>query len=404
MITIFSLLDDRARPKGSRDALGAEAIWSHLGRKVVGNLTTVTSNLDNFMVALLCCHYAHDGGQDRQSDETVQDRYMRMEQVAAYLRLASKTSTGFLGITRATKNFAEARIRLGTAPDAQLLANQAGYGLWGLYSSALEAAGLISGERRLSTGGAALAGTIIAQLGRANWQSLCGLAQASWLDKAATGELAPRFSMTLSDSPLRAAVAHAVLASQRDCLLQAELFPLAQMFLTAQRDGHFGQFCSWVLDHAGASPALKLAIGRIVSIDPLLALADIVMLWLQTKHGEPLASLVPTLQPYLSELSFSDAWQADAELPHRDFLTRVRIAAMQADAEALIRVMLEQNRTLMRARGGAAWIDIDGAGQLVVRVRNDHPQDLNDLQTLDTQWRYNYFLYSFLMITQQGQA
>jgi hypothetical protein len=53
MFSIFSSFDDRARPRGSRDPLGAEATWSFLGRKIVGNLTTVTANLDNFMVALL---------------------------------------------------------------------------------------------------------------------------------------------------------------------------------------------------------------------------------------------------------------------------------------------------------------------------------------------------------------
>lgn len=405
MITIFSAFDDRARPKGSRDALGAEAAWSHLGRKIVGNLTTVTSNLDNFIVALLCCHYANQTGPDVQSNEAIQERYLRAEQVAAYLKLADQSPTGFLGITRARKNFAETRIPLGAAPEAQLLASQAGYGLWGLYSSALEAAGLISGANRsLSPSGAALVGAILAQFGAARWQTFRALADANWLNKTATSALAPLFTTTLSQPALRATVVSALLAIQRDCMLQAELFPLAQAYLAGHSEVNVGEFCSWILAHADASAGLKTALGRIATLDPLLALADIVMLWLQNKHGETLTTLVQILEPHLAGLALGDAWRDEPELPHRDFLGTLRMAAMNADAGETIRAILEQNRTLMHARGGAAWIDIDAAGRLVVRVRNDRPQDLGKLRALESEWRYNYFLFSFLMITQQGQA
>jgi len=405
MITIFSAYDDRARPKGSRDAIGAEAVWSHLGRKIVGNLTTVTSNLDNFMVALLCCHYAHQTGRDAPSSVAIQERYLRAEQVAAYLKLADQSPTGFLGITRARKNFAESRILLGAAAEAQLLANQAAYGLWGLYSSALEAAGLISGaNRRPSASGAALIAEILGRFGSARWEKFCTLAGAGSLDKTACSALAPHFTKLLSEPALRATVVHALLASQRDCALQAELFPLAQAYLAEHQQVDVGAFCAWILAKAGPGDALKTALRRIVELDPLLALADTIMLWLQTKHGETLTALVQVLQPHLTALTFGHAWQEEAELPHRDFLKTLRAAAMNADAEATIRAILEQNRALMRARGGAAWIDIDGAGRLVVLVRNDHPQDLGRLQTLDAHWLYNYFLASFLMITQQGQA
>ena len=55
----ITLLDDRARPEGSRDPLGFELVWSYFGRKVVGNLTTITSSIENFAVALLGFHWAN---------------------------------------------------------------------------------------------------------------------------------------------------------------------------------------------------------------------------------------------------------------------------------------------------------------------------------------------------------
>ncbi|WP_334666804.1 hypothetical protein, partial [Streptomyces cyaneofuscatus] len=110
MLTIFSAFDERARPKGSRDPLGAEATWSHMGRKLVGNLTTVTSSLDNFIVALLCCEFANRPA--RVAD--VQERYLRCEQMGAYLRLAQReVNNGLLGVSRARSNFATGSVRLG---------------------------------------------------------------------------------------------------------------------------------------------------------------------------------------------------------------------------------------------------------------------------------------------------
>ncbi len=46
-------LDSRGDVKGSRDPLGLQAIWTHFGRKVVGNLTTVSSSLRGFTTTLL---------------------------------------------------------------------------------------------------------------------------------------------------------------------------------------------------------------------------------------------------------------------------------------------------------------------------------------------------------------
>lgn len=403
MFTIFSSFDDRARPKGSRDPLGAEASWSFLGRKIVGNLTTVTANLDNFMVALLCCHYAN---QQQAEVERIQERYLRAEQVAAYLKLsAGGLTTGFLGITQAGRNFAGDHIALGNSAEAQLLASQAGYGLWGLYSSALEGAGLIAdANRRLSPSGNALANEIISQFGSADWDEFCGLAGGKTLNKARAATLAPQFIAALGYPSLRAKVVQALLASQRDCVLQSELFPLAQAYLQQKQDWNIVDFCTWILNNPDASDDLKTAMQRIRSLDPLLKLADIVMLWLQGKNDESIKALAQSLRPHVKKLALKEEWEHEAELPHRVFLMELRAAAVKGDTDAIIQAVLTQNKSLMQARGGAAWIEADGMRKLVVRVRNDKPQNLDSLATLDTDWRYTYFLFSFLSITQQGQA
>ena len=403
MFTVFSLYDDRARPKGSRDPLGAEATWSFLGRRVVGNLTTVTANLDNFIVALLCCHFAN---QNQSDAEVIQERYLRAEQVAAYLKLAAGArEPGFLGITRASKNFERDRIVLGIAAEAQLLASQAGYGLWGLYSSALEGADLISGAtRRLTKKGEVLVQEIVNTFGLPKWSSFCNIASAVNLDKAATKALAPMFVSGIGSPKLRQTVVEALIAAQRDCALQAELFRLATSYLRTGPDWSISSFSSWILSHSEVTPELKATMLRISSIDPLLNLADAVMSWLLGKNGEQLETVAQTLQLHVQELQFGDDWQKALEWPHRTFLKEFQAAALVGDAPNMIWLLMAQNKTLMNARGGASWIDLDGGRRLTVRVRNDKPQDISKLGVPGSNWRYTYFIGAFLEITRQGMA
>lgn len=407
MFSLFSALDDRARAKGSRDPLGAEASWSFLGRRLVGNLTTVTGNLDNFMVALLCCAHAdHDAPEPAKG----RARYLAVEQLAAYLRIDGGAQTqGLLGITQAHKNIEQSPIALGSSAKAQLLASQAAYGLWGLYSTAMDGAGLISGsQRRLTVAGAVMLDKIVQQFGPTHWQTFCNLARGETVSRPMLQKdgLATAFVAMLKAPPLRAEMVRALLASQRDCVLQGELFVLAQDYSRQSPEGvalNSRNFCVWLLHHADASDALKTQLQRIASLDPLLKLADIVMSWLQKKNGVALEEVVAQLQDKLDANDWGIAWQQSPDLPNRPFLLKLHAAAAAGDATAVIEAILAQNRSLMVARGGAAWIEVQ-QGKLVVRMPNEGAAGLRALSNLDSAWRYTYFIDAFLSITQQGQA
>ncbi|MCA1773649.1 MAG: hypothetical protein LC677_14005, partial [Halomonas sp.] len=164
----LSLLDDRAKPKGSRDPLGFELVWTHFGRKVVGNLTTITSSVENFTVALLGFYWAHQihGNVDKDSRERlIRETFLRYEQLAAYLRYQSGSKEIIMGITRVHKNMTAQAESLAISLKAQILSNQASYGLWGLYSSALKDSGLAKGsDRKLTAEGVELAAIIAKDL------------------------------------------------------------------------------------------------------------------------------------------------------------------------------------------------------------------------------------------------
>ena len=139
-------LDSRAAVKGSRDPLGVQSIWSRFGRRVVGNLTTVTNSVRDFTVLLLGYYFAErvadEGGAD--GDLTT---FLKWEQLAAYARARINKEQGFRGNDRvwARINGGD-RVRLGTGSDCEILGNQKIYGLWGLYSVAAKASGLLEGD------------------------------------------------------------------------------------------------------------------------------------------------------------------------------------------------------------------------------------------------------------------
>ena len=91
-------IDSRAAIKGSRDPLGAQAIWTLLGRHVVGGLTTNTTSVRDFVVLLLGHWFIEklDGAGSREEALPV---FIRWEQLASYARFQAG-ETGFRGTTR----------------------------------------------------------------------------------------------------------------------------------------------------------------------------------------------------------------------------------------------------------------------------------------------------------------
>ncbi len=400
MLTVLSLMDDRSRPKGSRDPLGIEAIWSYMGRKVVGNLTTVTSNLDNFMVALLCCHHANASSD--QPDQ-IQTYYLRAEQLAAYLRLAAGNEN-FLGITRAKANFNNGYLPLGKSEAAQILSNQLSYGLWGLYSTAMQVAGLISGsDRRLTPEGSKLVAEMVACMGDAQWQSFHQLALNDEVSLERVQALAPAFNGLLRNTGVRRVVVSALLQWQSARRLQLELYGWAAEYLSGfSGDINVPTFCRWLLGQSGISDDLRATVQQIQSLEPLLVLAATLMEWLQGQKGCNRAALLDVLQPRLEGLVLGDAWQAVARLPHSSFLTNLYQATNAHDADALISCVLEQNKQVMQQRGGAAWLEWQGDA-LRVRVANDRAAIPDSLaKHCHGRWWNSYFIGSFLQIARQA--
>ena len=407
MLSIISLFDDRARPKGSRDPLGLEAIWSFMGRKVVGNLTTVTSNLENFVVALLCCHHANSNWSKL---EDVQVQFMRAEQLAAYLKLSYSNQSqliGFLGITRAKNNFQDERISLGVHPDAQLLSDQLSYGLWGLYSSAMTGAGLISGSERKPTSiGKELIDDIIGVLGKDQWRKFSDIVTQNVFEKTAIKDISESFGAMLMSSELRQMVVNALISKQKHCELQSKLYVYANEYLEKSNDADDStaqKFCNWLLENESADSSLKEAIEEINDIETLLVIANTVMSWMQGQKNQPVKNLQEILEKRLKGVQCK-ASKPQKSIPYHEFLNNLLSAINKPSASEVISILAKQNKDVMQSRGGAAWVEIDSQQQLKVRVPNDKADLPVHFVSHSQKWQNSYFMGSFLNIIKQGKS
>ena len=80
-------IDSRAKVKGTRDPLGLVPLWSHFGRHVVGNLTTVTDSVRGFTTLLLGYHFTREVRERQGPDaESPLALFLEFEQLAGYCR------------------------------------------------------------------------------------------------------------------------------------------------------------------------------------------------------------------------------------------------------------------------------------------------------------------------------
>lgn len=153
-IPFLTLLDPRAKIKGSRDPLGLQIFWTKLGRRVVKNLTTVTTSLRGFTVLLLGLYFAERAVAERKiPPNRLVELFLKFEQLAAYSRVASQTARDnnytedeIRGVQRVKKNLLDKRVWISADSKSQILANQKTYGLWGLYMVAARNSQLVESE------------------------------------------------------------------------------------------------------------------------------------------------------------------------------------------------------------------------------------------------------------------
>lgn len=402
-MAFLSLLDDRAKPKGSRDPLGFELVWTHYGRQVIGNLTTITSSLSNFAVAMLGFQWAnelHSHLPEYERQVHIRDTFLRYEQLAGYLRYLA-ADQAVMGITRVSRRMEEAnaRVSFGLGAEQQILSDQASYGLWGLYSAAMRDTGLVRGDDRMPTDiGQGIAHEIEARLDK-----LALINLLSGRHKVRREDLQPfakSFRAAISRKPMRERLLHALMNGNPHKRLQQELWRVTQALAESGvtvRDvpGFIRQ-----VKRKTREPELVQRLVAIESVERILVAANNIFHYCRRKDGASVTSVLEALSGRYSYAHLPDTVDLSG-VPRADLLTSLLQALQANKIDAALGHILALNQVVMEQRGGAPWVEMEEGGTLRVRVQSE-TAELRHQNYLETGWDYDYFLGSFIRMAGDG--
>jgi hypothetical protein len=420
-------LDSRALVKGSRDPLGIQQIWTRFGRHVVGNLTTVSTSVRDFTTLMLGYHFAERVSEEKGPGREL-ETFLKWEQLAAYARGAINEDWGFRGTERVRQRLDEvSKVVLSAERGHQILSNQKIYGLWGLYTVPGRTSGLLEGEpARVARTGASLPPGVsipaafleqyyLPALGSQNGEAITELL---WQDnakvdvssdgrsiQAVAKVLAPKFTAAekpfyryflLAGGPSDAAEGtHG--CQERYVQLFEKFFPdpdesplapsmLRALAKEARRRGDDWKPLADRLDRIRTCESVMA---------PVSALFGHLMGYAEEKVDVLARRLRETWGAGLTTLNMDDVEALRVELANGDAEagTRwIRIASAAAKGEyvTLIDLILDQNRAVMAARGGAPWVE-KRDGRLHIRLREE-AGELPAKSKLSELWMFPYFL------------
>lgn len=379
-------------------------IWTYFGRRVVGNLTTITSSLSNFAVALMGFHWAneiHAGASAGERRAMVLQAFLRYEQLAGYLRFLGG-DRDIMGITRVSRRMTSdaETIRFGMGADDQILSDQTSYGLWGLYASPMQNSGLISGDDRQPTqAGLAIAHRLERGLDKAKLTALF------MSDKIASTESLERhskpFVTAIDDTDTREQLLQILMQGGEGNTVQQEIWQITREL--AGRDALPERYPDFVaaLKASTSNSQVESRLAALDSVERLLVAVNNLFDYCRRKDGERLESVLEHLKgrygfSYIPEdIDFEHAGSRGA------LLEKIRSALRAGDAETAVLEILELNRRVMEDRDGAPWVEVENNGRLRVRVPKEAAV-LRPLEELKYAWDYDYFMGSYLAIARDA--
>lgn len=426
-------LDSRAAIKGSRDPLGVQAIWTRLGRHVVGNLSTVTTSVRDFTVLLAGCYFV-EAVADAGATEGDVATFLKWEQLAAYSRAHVDEDYRFRGQERTLARLREgSRRRLSADGGAQILGNQKIYGLWGLYTVPARSSGLLEGDpiRLTPVARRVVEQSLLPTLGRSP-KSVTTLvdrfrAKESFIDWKQASDLAVMKAVAelirvvrpleratyrehlLYGGPADASPSRGTQGRQRlfadllagtlheaDWALTPET--LASLAVRAKTSGgEVGQQLAHRLERIRTAelllaPAVHM-FDYVLSCDGQMRsdiAADIDAHWRRVFRETIDVGAIEILEP---ELRWSST---DTESGGR--WVALAHALQAAHYEDAIDLVLAQNAAVMKARSAAApWAELRG-GKLHVRFRDQHAPRLPEAAEIPHTWMHAYFIGSLRSI------
>ena len=414
--------DPRASIKGSRDPLGVQPIWSSFGRHIVTNLTTVTNSVRGFTVVILARYLTEQLIERGQiSEDDALPVFLRMEQVAAYVRhVGHGIDSDILGIQRVQSNVAKDKRRVWIQDDANgmILADQRTNGLWGLYSVAARASGLITeGPVGITDETRAFVDAVYMRwldpvkeellklLAKGGY---CSIDQRSALLRALKHVFTPRLNskeIAFYSAALRDA------RNGRDQVLADRQEAFVRLLIEY---GDWGQETIYVsreevelisAQAAKVNEGLAIRLQHILRLESFLAVAEYLFEYMQMCSNQDLNQIAGRVTqiwskrlPILDRASF-DRIKSDIAAATNNELTSI-IEGCDRDLESgdyvgAMHALLKINRMVMERRGAAPWIQLAGDKIDVLYKGSDFVLQSPPI------WRNSYFLHSLKQVTAQ---
>jgi hypothetical protein len=425
----FTDVDPEVALKDSRDPLGFQPIWSHFGRKLVGNLTTVTTSVRGFTTLMLghhlASHLAESGGVP--AAEYIEP-FLRFEQIAAYSRVAWAEETGdavgtIRGIRRVEARFknGHGRVRIAADRDGQILSNQKTYGLWGLYSVAATNSGLLQPSRLGVTSRATtfLEKNVLPALDQRRWGGIDALLrmvasrecffEPAGKDKALGRVLANLHSPEFGPADREFYSAHLVDGTychpdgrQKRLWNRIERYngprkwraPFDMVELAAISSEC--QASNDNLDHV-----LAEWLGKIRTLEHVLVPAEQVFDFALGQRGQPVTVVTAELSRrwhgafhHLDPSRFLDVMpavnDATGETETSSLLRAIGSCLREGRFEEGLRLVVQHNEYVMQRRSGGAWVAIKN-DRIEVRYSDQTGEPVAAAELPDA-WRNTYFL------------
>jgi len=376
-----------------------------LGRKLIGNLTTITGSIDNFSVAILGFKWAHEYRKGLESTaqsrhREIREYFLRYEQLAAYLR--HDTNAEILGISRVKERVSQGKpISLGMKTSEQILSNQASYGLWGLYSSACRASGLVSGaDRAPAELGLQIVGLIESEMGPLASELKHAVTQEKPIELSQFDAWKDGFNTAIRAGSRSPNLFDALIAGPRDHLVQRQLWDDVQRWPSlANGDDGYEVLIDHLSQHA-SNEAIKNLATAIKETERILVTANQLFMLGRQNSGKTLDDIQALAEEHIGKPNLPSGLSRELTESQRDQLTPFFRAAIHHNWKEAFVHLVEVNERVMKDRDGAPWIRIEGHQKLSVRV-SDETTRLIKAEELSTSWNYDYFLNSLLKIIRQ---
>jgi hypothetical protein len=385
-VPFLTLIDPRAKIKGSRDPLGLQILWTKLGRQVIQNLTTVTTSLRGFSVLLLGLYFAERAIAERQvPPERLADLFLKFEQLAAYSRVSVRktqnldfTEDEIRGIQRVKKNLIAKRVWISTDPASQILSNQKTYGLWGLYMVAARNSKLVQMEspRLTNEGRAFVAAEYDNQdcLSLRDSEQIIGfLCHDKWFEPAGKDanlaqKLAALFGKVTSHER------HFYKKHLIECVDSEPQALLWQAMREVTSAGEpFSMFdLSAVIKHSQAHGQTELArcLWQVQIAESVFAPSAYLFDYILNRDGQTVKKIADQVGEawglklqHIDPLSFSQVLEnthGEIDTTARTRLAELANSLAEGHYKNSVELLIKQNQAVMKARGGNPWATLKG--------------------------------------------